>query len=108
MAAKKRVSFETERGNGGETHQRISAKGSHSGEGHLTTNQGIRVSDNQNSRDTRSYVARSSANDLTCLFWTKLCEKLSLERSFGYGEEEVQRGADRGGTASDRSVDVSG
>ncbi len=49
MAAKKRVSFETERGNGGETHQRISAKGSHSGEGHLTTNQGIRVSDNQNS-----------------------------------------------------------
>jgi len=29
--------------------------------------------------------------DLTWLFWTKLCEKLSLERSFGYAEEEVQR-----------------
>jgi len=27
--------------------------------------------------------------DLTGLFWTKLCEKLSLERSFGYAEEEV-------------------
>ena len=27
--------------------------------------------------------------DLTWLFWTKLCEKLSLERSFGYAEEEV-------------------
>ena len=32
--------------------------------------------------------------DLTWLFWTKLCEKLSLERSFGDAEEEVQRGAD--------------
>jgi hypothetical protein len=31
------------------------------------------------------------AGDLTWLFWTKLCEKLSLERSFGYAEEEVQR-----------------
>jgi hypothetical protein len=30
-------------------------------------------------------------DDLTWLFWTKLCEKLSLERSFGYAEEEVQR-----------------
>jgi hypothetical protein len=30
-------------------------------------------------------------SDLTWLFWTKLCEKLSLERSFGYAEEEVQR-----------------
>jgi len=33
----------------------------------------------------------TSADDLTWLFWTKLCEKLSLERSFGYAEEEVQR-----------------
>jgi hypothetical protein len=31
------------------------------------------------------------ATHLTWLFWTKLCEKLSLERSFGYAEEEVQR-----------------
>jgi hypothetical protein len=34
----------------------------------------------------KSIVARI---DLTWLFWTKLCEKLSLERSFGYAEEEV-------------------
>ena len=27
--------------------------------------------------------------DLTWLFWTKLCERLSLERSFGYAEEAV-------------------
>jgi hypothetical protein len=39
--------------------------------------------------------------DLTGLFWTKLCEKLSLERSFGYAEEEIQRGANRGGASSD-------
>jgi hypothetical protein len=32
-----------------------------------------------------------TVGDLTWLFWTKLCEKLSLERSFGYAEEEVQR-----------------
>jgi hypothetical protein len=31
---------------------------------------------------------------------------VSLERSFGYAEEEVQRGADCGGASSDRSVDV--
>lgn len=41
------------------------------------------------------------SNDLTGLFWTKLCEKLSLERNFGYAEEEVQRGADRGAAPSD-------
>jgi ABC-type dipeptide/oligopeptide/nickel transport system ATPase component len=41
------------------------------------------------------------ASDLTGLFWTKLCEKLSLERNFGYAEEEVQRGADRGAAPSD-------
>jgi len=39
--------------------------------------------------------------DLTGLFWTKLCEKLSLERNFSYAEEEVQRGADRGAAPSD-------
>ena len=33
----------------------------------------------------------AASTDLTWLFWTKLCEKLSLERSFGYAEEEVQR-----------------
>ena len=27
--------------------------------------------------------------DLTGLFWTKHCENMSLERSFGYAEEEV-------------------
>lgn len=41
--------FETTRGNGGETHQQVPAEGPHEGSGHLTTNQGIRVSDNQNS-----------------------------------------------------------
>src|ERR1700733_8625233 len=42
--------FETSAGAGGETHQRVHKKGSHAdGEGHLTTNQGIRVADNQNS-----------------------------------------------------------
>ncbi len=35
-------------GAGGETHQRVSDNGTHEAEGHLTTNQGIRVSDNQN------------------------------------------------------------
>ncbi|HEX4504081.1 MAG TPA: catalase [Alphaproteobacteria bacterium] len=47
MASK--TAFETKQGNGGETHQRIPEKGPHDGAGHLTTNQGIRVSDNQNS-----------------------------------------------------------
>lgn len=43
-------SFETTFGNGGETHQQVPEKGDHSSaEAHLTTNQGIRVSDNQNS-----------------------------------------------------------
>jgi hypothetical protein len=27
--------------------------------------------------------------DLTGLFWTKQCENMSLERSFGYAEEAV-------------------
>ncbi|WP_380876368.1 catalase [Sphingomonas sp. DBB INV C78] len=40
--------FTTDRGEGGETHQHVPAKGPHDGEDHLTTNQGIRVSDNQN------------------------------------------------------------
>lgn len=41
--------FETARGKGGETHQHVPAKGPHDGADHLTTNQGIRISDNQNS-----------------------------------------------------------
>ena len=41
--------FDTDKGNGGETHQHIPAKGPHDGLDHLTTNQVIRVSDNQNS-----------------------------------------------------------
>lgn len=42
--------FETARGNGGEPHQHVDVKGRHDdADAHLTTNQGIRVSDNQNS-----------------------------------------------------------
>src|SRR3984885_984347 len=42
--------FETSAGAGGETHQRVPKKGAHSNRDvHLTTNQGIRVTDNQNS-----------------------------------------------------------
>ena len=42
--------FQTKQGVGGETHQQIPEKGSHTdASAHLTTNQGIRVSDNQNS-----------------------------------------------------------
>src|SRR5450755_4408612 len=41
--------FDTDTGRGGETHQRAPKRGSHGAEFHLTTNQGIRVSDNQNS-----------------------------------------------------------
>ena len=47
MATERR--FETSRGSGGETHQHIPENGPHDGADHLTTNQGIRVSDNQNS-----------------------------------------------------------
>jgi catalase len=47
MAKNKR--FATVIGEGGETHQRMAKGDSHSAEGHLTTNQRIRVSDNQNS-----------------------------------------------------------
>lgn len=35
-------------GNGDELHQHIPAKASHAGEDHLTTNQGVRIADNQN------------------------------------------------------------
>ena len=46
----KNEDFETSTGKGGETHQHVPKKGPHSKpDGHLTTNQGIRVSDNQNS-----------------------------------------------------------
>ncbi|MBA3896194.1 MAG: catalase [Sphingomonadaceae bacterium] len=44
-----KAGFDTAIGNGGETHQRIPKGGPHDGTDHLTTNQGIRVSDNQNS-----------------------------------------------------------
>jgi catalase len=46
-----KTTFETDRGHGGETHQHVPTKGSHAHDdmAHLTTNQGIRVSDNQNS-----------------------------------------------------------
>ncbi len=47
MADKK--AFDTDRGLGGETHQRVPEKGRHAAEAHLTTNQGARISDNQNS-----------------------------------------------------------
>ncbi|MCM8732078.1 catalase [Hephaestia sp. GCM10023244] len=47
MAASKQ--FETSRGKGGETHQHIPEGGPHDGIHHLTTDQGIRISDNQNS-----------------------------------------------------------
>ena len=51
--------------------------------------------------DARMERILRRAGDLTGLFWTKLCEKLSLERNFSYAEEEVQRGADRGAAPSD-------
>ena len=51
--AKDNSRFETRKGAGGETHQQVPVEGPHSGpprgQAHLTTNQGIRVSDNQNS-----------------------------------------------------------
>jgi hypothetical protein len=40
------------------------------------------------------YSNESTRDDLTWLFWTKRCEKISLERSLGHAEEAVQRGAD--------------
>lgn len=49
MAGDGKAAFDTERGHGGETHQRVPARGPHDGGAHLTTNQGIRISDNQNS-----------------------------------------------------------
>ena len=46
----KTTEIETAIGKGGETHQRVPEKGSHNkAETHLTTNQGVHVSDNQNS-----------------------------------------------------------
>src|SRR5260221_11642654 len=52
-------------------------------------------------RPVRSAMCRQP-DDLTGLFWTKLCEKLSLERSFGNAEEGVQGGADRGASSKRR------
>jgi catalase len=43
------TTFDTDRGNGGETHQHVPEKGPHGDADHLTTNQGIRITDNQNS-----------------------------------------------------------
>ncbi len=40
--------FTTDVGNGGETHQHAPPSGAATSDGHLTTNQGIKVSDNQN------------------------------------------------------------
>jgi len=40
--------FKTDRGNGGETHQHVAKNADHETAEHLTTNQGIRISDNQN------------------------------------------------------------
>jgi catalase len=44
----KPTKFSAEAGNAGELHQHVPSKGPHNGDGHLTTNQGIRISDNQN------------------------------------------------------------
>jgi catalase len=45
-----KMTFETRLGTGGETHQQVPEKGPHdAGSAHLTTNRGIRISDNQNS-----------------------------------------------------------
>ena len=43
------ASYESQPGSGDELHQRVPATGPHDGENHLTTDQGIRVADNQNS-----------------------------------------------------------
>jgi len=44
--------YDTDVGDGGETHQHVPVEGPHGPEGHLTTNQGVRVSDNQNQLKT--------------------------------------------------------
>jgi catalase len=41
--------FISDKGQGGEPHQHLPKSGDHAADAHLTTNQGIRVSDNQNS-----------------------------------------------------------
>src|ERR1035437_890468 len=61
----KNEDFETSIGTGGETHQQVPKKGPHSKKDtHLTTNQGIRVSDNQNS--LRARAARPCSKILSC------------------------------------------
>ena len=42
----------------------------------------------------------SVQSDLTWLFWTKRCETIAWKGA-GHAEEEVQRGTDRDGAASD-------
>src|SRR6202051_3795069 len=49
MASKGELEFDTKPGNGGETHQQVPKEGPHRPADHLTTNQGILISDNQNS-----------------------------------------------------------
>lgn len=49
MAKDNDSDFVTKAGAGGETHQQVPGKGPHDNGAHLTTNQGIRISDNQNS-----------------------------------------------------------
>ena len=49
MVMAKDEEIETTVGAGGETHQHVPRRGPHEPDTHLTTNQGIRVSDNQNS-----------------------------------------------------------
>jgi hypothetical protein len=41
------------------------------------------------SPEAQADAAIRTALDLTGLFWTKRCEKMSLERSLGHAEEEV-------------------
>jgi len=49
-AAPRNVELQTITGEGGETHQHVPARGPHtSAEAHLTTDQGVRIADNQNS-----------------------------------------------------------
>lgn len=43
------TTYDTDRGEGGETHQHVPSDGSHPAQAHLTTNHGVRISDNQNS-----------------------------------------------------------
>jgi hypothetical protein len=54
------------------------------------------------------YSVCVALTDLTWLFWTKRCEKMSLERSLDHADEEVQRGADCNAASPDWRVDGAG